>query len=189
MKHNTLNFSILILVALVASWFINVKAKEAISDFEKLGAVKNIFDKKLEENVVMVSPRKGDVISTPVKIQGSISGRWFFEGTLIGRIVDSDGNVLGQGPLIARGDWMTEENVNFEGIIPFSTSKSKEGHIVIGTDDSGGVGNISSYKTPILFMGDETSFCTGEGCGAVMCSTGSIGSNGVCVHDSGVKNL
>lgn len=190
MKHNKINFSILIFVAIMSYWFINVKAKEAMEEIETVGLSQHIFDaKKLNKLVVMTFPEKGDSIESPVKISGRVSGRWFFDGTLIGRITDTDGNILGQGPLIAEDDWTTEKNVNFEGIIPFSTSKSKGGYVIVGTDDLESSGDIPAYKIPILFTGDETSFCTGEGCGAVMCNTGSIGSNGVCIHDSGVKNL
>jgi hypothetical protein len=184
MKQNTLNFTILILVAITVSWYVNVKAKEAINEFETIGAKQNIFDtKKLSKNVVMISPKKGEEVSSPVKISGSVSGRWFFEGTIIGKVTNSEGEVLGQGPLMANGDWMTESNVSFEGIIPFGISNTKNGFIVIEADDPGGTGNIPSYKMPIVFGGNNTTFCTGPDCGNYMCNSGSMGSNGVCIKD------
>lgn len=141
-----------------------------------------------KDKVRVVAPKPQVVITNPVTITGSVSGTWFFEGQIISRVVDAQGNVLGQGPLVAMGDWMTIESVGFSGVIPFSLSKTKDGFVIIEADNPSGDENPPSFKIPVKFLSDEDPVsCTGDSCGE--CTIDSLGSNGVCVHSSGTKNL
>jgi Immunoglobulin-like domain of bacterial spore germination len=185
-----LYFLIIISLSFLSFWYIDLKSKEVQKEIDKMSTRSNYFNAdKIEKTVDLVNPKKNEIVESPIKINGKVSGRWYFEGVIKAKIVDSAGTVLGQGPLIAEGDWMVEKNVPFNGIIPFINSKSKDGFLIIEAVDPSGLGLIKPYRQPILFK-DVVAECEGGDCEDVgMCGMGDIAKNGVCVHDSGMKNL
>lgn len=136
-----------------------------------------------QDKVLMLSPKSGDTVSSPVTIKGSVSGTWFFEGVVLGKVTDEAGKLLGQGPLMAKEEWMTEESVFFEGILPFDISGTKGGFVVIEADNPSGMGTPRSFRIPVIFNSLHVNSCTGPDCDAFMCTTGEVASNGVCVHE------
>ncbi len=142
--------------------------------------------KTFKNKVIITSPKQNTLIENPVTISGSVSGTWFFEGQIISKIVDRDGRILGQGPLVATDDWMTVESVGFSGIIPFTPPHSKSGFVIIEADNPSGSTNPPSFKIPVMFSEVGQSACGGDDCGE--CTIGSIGSNGVCVHNNSQKS-
>ena len=72
-----------------------------------------------DEFVVVASPKPGDVIRSPLRIRGHARGTWFFEGDFPLILKDSQGRIIAQGYVTARGEWMTKEFVPFEGTLKF----------------------------------------------------------------------
>jgi len=72
-----------------------------------------------DEFIVVASPKPGDVIRSPLRIRGQARGTWFFEGDFPLILKDSQGRIIAQGYVTARGEWMTKEFVPFEGTLKF----------------------------------------------------------------------
>lgn len=91
-------------------------------------------------------------ISSPVEISGQAQGPMFFEGSFPASIEDLNGKVLGIGIAQADGDWMTEKMVSFKATISFKTPTTKNGFIILKSDNPSGLPeNEHSVKFPISF--------------------------------------
>ncbi len=180
MFKQILYFFIIISLSFASFFYIRAKANEVVSDIQKTSLQKNYFNvKKILKTAHITTPSKTDKIISPLKITGSVSGHWFFEGEIVGKILDENRKVLGQGPLSALDDWMTSDNVFFEGIIPFDKSSTKKGFVVIEADDPRGMGQIPSFEVGISFD-DSSLACVGDEC-AYMCGEGTTLQGGFCV--------
>lgn len=188
MNKSVFYFLISILISFGAFYYVSGEIRAFSKEIDVIASKQQTYNPKtFKDKVQVISPKPNTVITSPVKISGSVSGTWFFEGQIISRIVDADGTVLGQGPLVASGDWMTTSSVPFSGIIPFNVPNSKTGFVVIEADNPSGQDNPPSFKIPVLFAPTSSAACTGPSCGE--CTIGSVGTNGVCMHDSTTKNL
>lgn len=81
-----------------------------------------------KEGILISSPKVNEKIKSPLKIEGKAKGNWFFEGQFNAILFDADNNKLGEAILTAKGDWMKEDFVPFEGELNFiqpSTSLGK----------------------------------------------------------------
>jgi hypothetical protein len=59
----------------------------------------------------------GDIVEVGTEIEGSIVGSWFFEGDFPIRVLDRQGDEIGVVLARAKGDWMTEEEVDFSFVL------------------------------------------------------------------------
>ncbi|MEQ1849099.1 MAG: Gmad2 immunoglobulin-like domain-containing protein [Candidatus Peribacteraceae bacterium] len=101
--------------------------------------------------VILESPTPGSVVSSPLVINGSAPGTWFFEANIVAELQDQDGNVIAVKGISALGDWMTTEQVPFEGEMTFTTNVT-EGMLVIRNDNpSGEPENDKSQSFPVRF--------------------------------------
>ncbi len=93
-----------------------------------------------ENGVIVIDyPRSEDKISSPLIVTGKAVGNWFFEGDFPVIVTDWDGMIIGEGYATAKGDWMTEDFVEFEGTIEFTRGESsmyKNNGIVIFLKDN-----------------------------------------------------
>lgn len=99
-------------------------------------------------------PIKNQKISTsgPVKVSGTARGNWYFEASFPVQVLDSDGTVLGSGPVQAQGNWMTTNFVPFIGEIDFSKPKGKTGSIIFKKDNPSGLSEYDdSVSIPVNF--------------------------------------
>ncbi len=81
-----------------------------------------------KEGILISSPKVNEKIKSPLKIEGKAKGNWFFEAQFNAVLFDAYGNKLGEAILTAKGDWMKEDFVPFEGELNFiqpSTSLGK----------------------------------------------------------------
>jgi hypothetical protein len=72
-----------------------------------------------QDYILVASPRAGDLIRSPLRIQGQARGTWFFEGDFPLILKDPKGRIIARGFATARGPWMTKEFVPFEGTLKF----------------------------------------------------------------------
>lgn len=131
MKNATLIF-IFILILIVIGVFIISR----YSDKEKL-LLEEINLKK--DLIFLKKPTLNEIIENPVLIEGSARGFWFFEAEFPIKIFDETGSLLGWTLARAKGDWMTENFVEFEAILEFKSSPSKRGIIVLEKNNPSGL--------------------------------------------------
>lgn len=102
--------------------------------------------------ITIDSPRPNDIVTTPLTIRGEARGTWYFEATFPVKIVDSDGNVLGQSYAQAQDEWMTEEFVPFESTLTFDPGDATEGVLVLEKDNPSGLPeNDDQLRIPVYF--------------------------------------
>ena len=107
-----------------------------------------------KSNLILVdSPLPGAVISSPLKITGQARGMWFFEGDFPVSLVNPDGTALSQGFCTAKGDWMTEAFVPFEGLVTFTQDSTVDrGMLVFKKDNPTGNPEFDdAIEIPVFF--------------------------------------
>jgi hypothetical protein len=108
---------------------------------------------QLESDVVLTVPVPNTLINSPVTISGKAKGNWFFEASLPIEIINSNGEIIGQGSAQAQGDWMTTEYVNFTATISFTKPVTQKGFIIIKKDNPSGLSeHDASVAVPIFFQ-------------------------------------
>jgi hypothetical protein len=113
------------------------------------------FDKDLlegeKDDLVSFSILPNSKVSGIISYRGSIRGGWFFEGNILINVLDEEKNVLLNSNAVATTDWMTEEPVDFEGNIDFSTLPKGDAFIEIHNDNpSDGEGVQKFIQIPII---------------------------------------
>lgn len=183
-RKDYLYFSIVIILAIIVSvacW----RVSNSIVYNTSLAIVSEHKDREINGNTLPInitSPKILSKIKSPVFISGQAKGTWFFEASFPVKITDIDGNILGQGPVTAKSDWMTEEEVAFEGTIPFQRGSATSGFVVFTPDDPSGLDRYESVKVSVIFdvEKDEVSECTIGGCSSEICSETSMSS--ACIY-------
>ncbi len=103
------------------------------------------------EKVDVYAPLPNSIVESPLEITGEARG-WYFEGSFPVKITDANGNILGQAPAEAQGDWMTTSSVPFKATIGFSTSTTKNGYLILEKDNPSGMPEkAESVEIPVKF--------------------------------------
>jgi len=85
-------------------------------------------------------PHANDLISSPVAIEGSVTGGgWFFEASFPIKVLDGDGTVLGTGNAQALSDWTSTGTVPFSASIVFTAPHFATGTILFANDNPSGL--------------------------------------------------
>ncbi len=123
------------------------KGPDGISFVEDIG---NELEKI--DLITVASPRPNQTVSSPLKLEGSARGFWFFEASFPVKLLDKDGNVIAQAIAQAKDDWMTEDFVPFEAELLFSDPGAGKGTLVLQKDNPSGLPeNDDELRIPISF--------------------------------------
>ncbi len=105
--------------------------------------------------IVMETPIRDRVITSPVTIIGDARGTWFFEASFPITIVDWNGLIIGQGIAHAQSDWMTEEFVPFTATVEFTVATDtpyRRGAIILKKDNPSGLPeHDDALEIPVKF--------------------------------------
>lgn len=111
------------------------------------------FVEDINENaeVVVTSPERGALVSSPLTVTGKAKGNWFFEDNMPVTLKDTNGKVLAQkGARSVDGNWMTADYVNFTVTLEFANPETEFGVIIIEKDNPSGLPeNGASYAIPV----------------------------------------
>jgi hypothetical protein len=113
-----------------------------------------LFVEDVSENaeVVISTPMRGQVVTSPLTVSGKAKGNWFFEANIPVTLKDSNGKTLVQKGAQAQGDWMTTDYVNFTIVLEFEQPTTEEGYLLIEKDNPSGLPeNDSSFAIPVRF--------------------------------------
>ncbi len=122
----------------------------AVNEFEAYG-------------IRITKPKVGELIESPLIVEGEARGTWYFEGDFPVKILDENGSVLAYGYAShTSGEWMTENYVPFRGEVKFSNPNSAEGFVVFSQDDPSGMSRkVHSVSIPVKF-GKATDEASGK---------------------------
>ena len=106
-----------------------------------------------ENSIVVTKPQPGEPVSSPIAIEGSVKGSWFFEASFPIQIIDETGAVIGYGLAKPKGDWMTNDFVAFESSVIFSVPKNvSRGFLILKKDNPSDLReHDASIEIPIVF--------------------------------------
>lgn len=106
------------------------------------------------EGLITVSvPASNQFVASPLTVAGQARGYWYFEASAPVKILDANGKMLGESFVTAKGEWMTENFVPFEGTIRFTTPTTPTGTIVFSNDNPSGLPeNQKTYSVPVRFV-------------------------------------
>lgn len=110
---------------------------------------------------VVISPRPGDIIKSPLTVEGTVPSGWMFEGVIPIKIVDEYGNLIvqGLGSELTPGSWQSGIPIDFEGVLEYTTT-AKKGFVVLEKDNPSGLPeNGDKYEIPVNFEADASSTC------------------------------
>ncbi|KKW14205.1 MAG: hypothetical protein UY54_C0021G0003 [Parcubacteria group bacterium GW2011_GWA2_50_10b] len=98
------------------------------------------------------SPLPNAVVTSPVTVSGEARGNWYFEASFPIKLLDANGRLLAQAPAQAQGEWMTTEFVPFRLSLPFATSTTATGILVLEKDNPSGLPeNAAEVRIPVRF--------------------------------------
>jgi len=105
------------------------------------------------DSILLDSPLPGAHISSPLTVKGRARGTWFFEGDFPLMLRDAQGKNIAAGYATAKGEWMTENFVEFEGTIDFKdTFSNQRGTLVLEKDNPTGLTRYDdALQIPIHF--------------------------------------
>jgi len=102
--------------------------------------------------VIISSPKQGQLVASPLTVTGKARGFWFFEANLPATLKDQNGKILVRKGLTAKGNWMTEDYVEFEGTLEFPKPETEFGVLIIEKDNPSGDPQFdASYAIPVRF--------------------------------------
>ena len=109
------------------------------------------------DSIVLTSHAPGSVITSPLTISGRARGNWYFEASFPAILTDWDGRIIAQGPMSAKGEWMTTSFVPFEGTLEFvkpiaGDGYGERGFLILKKDNPSGLPeHDDAIEIPLYF--------------------------------------
>lgn len=104
-----------------------------------------------ESDVVVISPERGERVTSPLTVNAKARGSWFFEGQLPVQLEDENGNIIAVSIGQVDGGWMSLGLVKFTATLTFETTASR-GYVVIKKDNPSGLPeNDGEYRVLVRF--------------------------------------
>jgi hypothetical protein len=116
--------------------------------------VENIGNELEKANLIRLHrPRPNIVIKSPLVIEGTARGYWFFEADFPVTLVDKEGKIVAQGIATAQEEWMTQEFVPFHALLEFELPAYKNsGTLILHKDNpSGLLEHDDALRVPVFF--------------------------------------
>lgn len=129
-----------------------------------------------QDLIRVFTPRSGVSVKSPLTINGEARGYWFFEASFPIHLFDASGNKIATAIATAQGEWMTQDFVPFEAILPFDPVSTDRGMLVFEKDNPSGLPeNADELRIPIEFSekaisSDTPKECRPTGCSGQICS-------------------
>ncbi|MFH1111767.1 MAG: Gmad2 immunoglobulin-like domain-containing protein [Patescibacteria group bacterium] len=124
--------------------------------------------------IQVLEPQVGELIQSPLLIEGKARGTWFFEASFPVKLLDDQGNGLAQGIAQAQSDWMTENFVPFTATLTFTKPATATGTLILQKDNPSGLpADDAQISVPILFSENNQTAskpCIITGCSKQVCA-------------------
>jgi len=106
----------------------------------------------ITDKIRVFSPLPGELIKSPIEIQGEARGFWYFEASFPIHLLDGNGKKITVVPAQAQGEWMTTEFVPFSVMLTFPVPETERGTLVLEKDNPSGLPeHDEKIEMPIRF--------------------------------------
>lgn len=106
----------------------------------------------LNDKIKLTKLKSGDLVESPLIIDGEARGSWYFEGVFPIELRDGSGKLISSGQAEALGDWMTGEFVAFNAKLTFLLPQTATGTVIFKKDNpSGLLENDESINVVVRF--------------------------------------
>lgn len=103
-----------------------------------------------EVSVTVSAPASGARVTSPLVVEGTAPGDWYFEAQFVGQLRAADGTVLAEAPARAQEDWMTEAPVPYRAEFTFSVTQDTPATIVLQEDMPADDANPREVTIPVV---------------------------------------
>jgi len=112
-----------------------------------------IYTNATLDDIRVLTPQPGDTISSPLVVAGEARGPWYFEATFSAVLVDWDGLIIAEVPVMTAEDWMTTDFVPFRVEIPFDRpAYGDRGALILQKANASGLPeHDAAVEIPIFF--------------------------------------
>lgn len=102
--------------------------------------------------IVVVTPATGTRVTSPLRVEGTAPGDWFFEAVFPAELRGADGAVIAQAPAQAQRDWMTEAPVPYVAEITFNVTRETPATLVLREDMPSGLPGQREISVPVVLV-------------------------------------
>jgi hypothetical protein len=102
--------------------------------------------------VVVSAPLAGARVTSPLQVEGSAPGDWYFEAQFYSKLIGADGAVLAEAPAMAQSEWMTEAPVAFRAQLTFNVTQDTPATLVLQEDMPADNANPREVSIPVVLV-------------------------------------
>lgn len=102
--------------------------------------------------IVVATPAAGARVTSPLRVEGTAPGDWFFESIFPAELHGADGAVIAQAPAQAQRDWMTEAPVPYVAEFTFSVTRETQATLVLREDMPSGLPGQREISVPVVLV-------------------------------------
>lgn len=111
---------------------------------------------RFSDRVQLAHPLPGASVVPPVVVAGEAPGGWYFEATFSLRLLGPDGRALADSFATAEGEWMTERQVPFTGVLLPGDTAGSAATLVLGRANASGLPeHDAEVRVPLRLAGPD----------------------------------
>lgn len=111
------------------------------------------------EQITVATPEPGAYVASPLPVNGSARGTWFFEGSFSVVLTDWDGRIIAEAVATSTEEWMTERMIPFNTVLSFTSPYSagdpefmQRGSLILQKANPSGLPeNAAALEFPVWF--------------------------------------
>ena len=128
------------------------KSQDPASPVTEIEQKEEILDDNLNDLLRVENPRRGQLVTSPIKITGEARGYWFFEANATVELLDGNMDQISETYTTAIGEWMTEDWVPFTGTMTFEKPATENGFLIFHKANPSGLKEHEMSDTiPVKF--------------------------------------
>jgi hypothetical protein len=102
--------------------------------------------------IVVATPHSGARVTSPLRVEGTAPGDWFFEAVFPAELRGADGALIAEAPAQAQRDWMTEAPVPYVAELRFNVTRETPATLVLKEDMPSGLPGQREISIPVVLV-------------------------------------
>ena len=173
MNQKSLITTIIVVALIAVGFYVSTRGENKVTSFQECVEAGNpvmessprqcssdgqTFVEETEEDLIsndkiqVEYPTSGETITSPFELRGLARGPWYFEATFSAELVDANETILTELPVMAEGDWMTEDFVPFSAMISFNKPQTDTGKLILRKANASGLPENDDFiEIPVAF--------------------------------------